>query len=81
MLKPVSWDDHGGSKHHPPDCVLVEKSDYDGGDPDLSLVKRNDGLYDFVIYKGIDDLTVHALTAAQVREAANRILSLVPDNN
>lgn len=75
----AEWKVHG--PNHPPDCVLAEKSDYDGGDPDLTLVKRHDGRFDFVIYRGTEDLTVHALTAAQVREAANRILSLVPDNN
>ena len=73
----AEWKVHG--PNYPPDCVLVEKSDYDGGDPDLSLVKRGDGLFDFVIYRGTNDLTVHALTAAQVRQAAHRILSLVPD--
>ena len=80
MLKPVGWErEH--SPHHPPECVLAEKSDYDGGDPDLSLVKRRDGLYDFIIYCGTQDLTCHALTAKQVREAANRILALVPENS
>lgn len=80
MLKPVGWEDHGGSKRHPPDCVLAEKSDYDNGDPDLTIEKHGDDLYAFVIYKGIDDLTVHGLTAAQVREAAKRILTLVPES-
>lgn len=64
-----------------PSCVLVEKHDYDGGDPSLDLEKRNDGLYDLTIYKASDDLTVHALTAEAVRAAAHRILALVPDTH
>ena len=78
MLSPAEWKNEG-TPHRPPECVLAEQSDYDGGDPDLSLVKRRDGLYDFVIYKGTDDLTCHALTADQVRGAAWRILNLVPE--
>jgi hypothetical protein len=72
----AKWTDYGES--HPPDCILAEKSDYDGGDPSLELVKRPDGLYDFIIYKGANDLTVHALSARSVRLAAQRILELIP---
>ena len=72
----IKWQDHG--PNHPPDALLAQKSDYDGGDPSLELVKRQDGLYDFVIYKNADDLTVHALSARAVRDAANMILALVP---
>lgn len=54
--------------------ILAEKSDYDGGDPDLSLEAREDGLFDFVIYCGTHDLTCHALTKDQVLEAADRII-------
>ena len=77
MLTEARWDTRG-SPNIKPSCVLVEKYDYEGGDPSLDLEKRSDGLYDLTIYKAADDLTVHALTAAQVRNAAQRILSLLP---
>ena len=57
---------------------MAEKSDYDGGDPDLSLTRHPDGTYDFVIYCGGDDLRVHDLSAEQVRTAAQLIFDLVP---
>ena len=72
----IQWQDHGPD--HPPDALLAQKSDYDGGDPSLELVKRPDGLYDLVIYKFAHDITVHALSARAVRDAANMILALVP---
>jgi hypothetical protein len=61
------------------EAVLVENGDYDAGDPDLSLMRHVDGKYEFVIYRGTQDLSVHDLTAKQVREVARRILDLVPD--
>ena len=63
---------------HPADCVLAEKSDYDGGDPSLELVMRSDGLFDLVIYKFANDLTVHALSEGAIQESALRILDLLP---
>lgn len=75
LREPPRWET--GHNTHPPECILVEKSDYDGGDPDLTIVKRPDGLYDLVIYKATNDLTVHALSAAQVRRAAERIIALL----
>jgi hypothetical protein len=73
----VIWD----VRCDPPECILAEKSDYFNGDPDLTLVRRPDGLYDFVVYRGTDQLAVHALTAHAVREAAHRILALVTDDS
>ena len=75
---PTEWK-NVGNPLHPPDAVLVEKHDYDGGDPSLEIVQAPDGLYDLVIYKGKHDLTVPGLSADQVRLAATRILELVPD--
>lgn len=75
---PTEWK-NVGNPHHPPDAVLVEKSDYDGGDPSLEIVAVSGGLYDLVIYKGTNDLTIPGLRADQVRLAATRILELVPE--
>jgi hypothetical protein len=59
-------------------CELARLDDYECGDPSLEILARIDGRYDLIVYSGEQDLTVPYLTAGEVREAALRILALVP---
>jgi hypothetical protein len=73
----INWKQHGPNQ--PQEAELARLDDYEAGDPSLDLVKRADGLFDLVIYRGATDLTVPAQTARQVRAVAHKILALIPE--
>lgn len=70
----AQWSDHGPQGVT---CELARLDDYESGDPSMELLRHANGLYDFIIYRGDQDLTLPYLRVEAVRAVANRILSLL----